>query len=39
MADRDGYMESAEEIPEPHAFTAYMQMGGETYAVEFLKHK
>jgi cation diffusion facilitator family transporter len=39
MVDRDGYMESIEEIPEPHAFTAYLQMGGETYAVDFVEHE
>ena len=39
MTARDGYAESVEEILEPHAFTAYLQMGGETYAVEFPKHK
>ena len=38
MADRDGYMESIEEIPEPHAFTAYLKIGAETYAVDFVKH-
>ncbi len=37
MADRDGYMESVEEIPEPHAFTAYLKIDGETYAVDFAK--
>ena len=37
MVNRDGYTESSEGIPEPHAFTAYIKMGGETYAVEFLK--
>src|ERR1700730_13769431 len=39
MVDRDGHMESVEEIPEPHAFTAYLQMGGESYAVEFVEHE
>ena len=39
MTARDGYAESVEEILEPHAFTAYLQMGGETYAVEFPKLK
>jgi hypothetical protein len=37
MADRGGYMESIEEIPEPHAFTAYLKIGAETYAVDFVK--
>ena len=35
MVDRGGYMESVEEIPEPHAFTAHLNIGGESYAVEF----
>jgi cation diffusion facilitator family transporter len=39
MVDRDGYMESIEEIPEPHAFTAYLQMGGQSYAVDFVEHE
>jgi hypothetical protein len=38
MADRDGYMESIEEVPEPHVFTAYLKIGPETYAVDFVKH-
>jgi hypothetical protein len=37
MADRGGYIESIEEIPEPHAFTAYLKIGAETYAVDFVK--
>jgi cation diffusion facilitator family transporter len=39
MEDHDGYVESIEEIPEPHTFTAYLQMGGETYAVDFVKRQ
>jgi cation diffusion facilitator family transporter len=39
MVDRDGYMESIEEIPEPHAFEANLQMGGETYAVDFVEQE
>ena len=31
MVDRDGYMESIEEIPEPHAFTAHLRIGDQTY--------
>ena len=38
MVDRDGYMESIEEIPEPHAFTAHLQMGDQSYAVDFVEH-
>jgi cation diffusion facilitator family transporter len=39
MVDREGYMESIEEIPEPHAFTAHLSIGGESYAVEFVEHE
>ena len=39
MVDRGAYVESQEEIPEPHAFTAYLQIGGESYAVEFVEHQ
>jgi len=28
MADRGGYLESVEEIPEPHAFVAHLRIGG-----------
>jgi cation diffusion facilitator family transporter len=39
MAERDGYLESAEEIPEPHAFTAQVRMGGEDHPVVFEEHE
>ena len=39
MVDRGAYIESQEEIPEPHAFTAYLQTGGESYAVDFVEHQ
>jgi cation diffusion facilitator family transporter len=37
MVARDGYLESRDEIPEPHAFTARVALnrGGEVLAVEF----
>jgi cation diffusion facilitator family transporter len=38
MADRGAYLETVEEIPEPHAFTAHVQIGGENYAVDFVEH-
>lgn len=38
MQARDGYLESLEEIPEPHAFTAYLSIGGEVYSVLFEEH-
>jgi cation diffusion facilitator family transporter len=40
MAQRGGYLESIEEIPEPHAFTArvYLDRGAETHTVEFAEH-
>lgn len=37
MADRGAYLESLEEIPEPHEFTAYLRIGGETYAEDFVE--
>lgn len=35
MANRGGFLESAEQIPEPHAFTAHVQMPGFDQAVVF----
>jgi cation diffusion facilitator family transporter len=39
MADRVGLLESAEEIPEPHAFTVQVHIGSQTYAVAFEEHE
>jgi cation diffusion facilitator family transporter len=41
MADRGGYLESVEEIPEPHAFTAVVNLnrGAESHAVAFEEHQ
>jgi cation diffusion facilitator family transporter len=40
MAARDGYLESNDEIPEPHAFTARVSVnGGEAHAVDFAEHE
>ena len=39
FVDRGGYLESAEEIPEPHAFTAQLRIAGESdHAVVFEEH-
>jgi cation diffusion facilitator family transporter len=40
MAARGGYLESIEEIPEPHAFTARVSLvgGGDIHAVDFAEH-
>jgi cation diffusion facilitator family transporter len=35
MKDQGGYLESDEEIPEPHAFTAHVQQGQQDYSVVF----
>jgi Co/Zn/Cd efflux system component len=35
LQDRDDYLESIEEIPEPHAFTAHVRVGGQDYPVVF----
>src|SRR3984957_1098293 len=41
MTSRGGYLESVDEIPEPHAFTACvsLQRGGETHNIEFAEHE
>jgi cation diffusion facilitator family transporter len=41
MTSRSGYLESVDEIPEPHAFTACvsLQCGGETHNIEFAEHE
>jgi cation diffusion facilitator family transporter len=38
MARRDGYMESRDEIPEPHAFSAEVRIGAETRQIVFEEH-
>jgi cation diffusion facilitator family transporter len=39
MADRGGYLESVEEIPGPHAFTARVWIGDDqSYSVDFEEH-
>ena len=38
MADRGGYLESVDEIPEPHAFTAQVRIEGERHEVLFEEH-
>jgi cation diffusion facilitator family transporter len=39
MIDRGAYLESAEEIPEPHAFTAHVHLGADNHAVMFEEHE
>jgi cation diffusion facilitator family transporter len=39
MQDRDGYLESVQEIPEPHAFTAHVRLGQQDYPVVFEEHE
>ena len=41
LVDRGAYLESAEEIPEPHAFTAQVRLGGgdESHAIVFEEHE
>jgi cation diffusion facilitator family transporter len=41
MTSRGGYLESIDEIPEPHAFAARvsLQRGGEIHNVEFAEHE
>jgi len=38
MAARGDYLESVEEIPEPHAFNAQIRIGAETYTTVFEEH-
>jgi cation diffusion facilitator family transporter len=38
FADRGGYLESMEEIPEPHAFTAHVSFAGKEHTVVFEEH-
>jgi cation diffusion facilitator family transporter len=39
MMDRAGYVESIEEIPEPHAFTAHVRIGQQAYPIVFEEHE
>jgi cation diffusion facilitator family transporter len=39
MKDQVGYLESVDEIPEPHAFTATVQIGAQRYPVVFEEHE
>jgi cation diffusion facilitator family transporter len=39
MADGDGFLESHDEIPEPHAFTATVKIGEQNYPVAFEEHE
>jgi cation diffusion facilitator family transporter len=39
MHDQGGYLESIEEIPEPHAFIAHVRIGQQDYPVAFEEHE
>jgi cation diffusion facilitator family transporter len=39
MQQQSGYLESVAEIPEPHAFTAIVKIGQDTYPVAFEEHE
>jgi cation diffusion facilitator family transporter len=39
MQDRGGFLESRDEIPEPHAFTATVRIGEQNYPVVFEEHE
>jgi len=39
MVDRGGYLESVEEIPEPHAFIANVRIAGDEHSVVFEEHE
>ena len=38
FVERDGYLESVEEIPEPHAFTVQLDLQGENRTAVFTEH-
>lgn len=39
LEDHGEYLESVDEIPEPHAFTAIVRIGEQTYPVQFEEHE
>ncbi len=39
MRDQGGYLESIDEIPEPHAFTAQVRIGAQDFSVAFEEHE
>jgi cation diffusion facilitator family transporter len=39
MAERDGYLESVNVIPEPHSFVARVRIGSDEHPVVFEEHK
>jgi cation diffusion facilitator family transporter len=39
MAERGDYLESVEEIPEPHAFIARVHIAGDDYSITFEEHE
>ena len=39
FADRGGYLESVDEIPEPHAFVAHVRIAGDKHSVVFEEHE
>jgi cation diffusion facilitator family transporter len=39
MCDQGGWLESAEPIPEPHAFTAHVRIAGRDYPAVFEEHE
>lgn len=38
MTDHGGYLESVDEIPEPHAFTAHLRVGDDEHSIMFEEH-
>jgi cation diffusion facilitator family transporter len=39
LGDKSGFLESLDEIPEPHAFTATVRIGDQNYPVMFEEHE
>lgn len=38
FVDRDGYLESIQQVPEPHAFRTIVRLPGEEHSVDFVEH-
>jgi Co/Zn/Cd efflux system component len=39
MMEREGYLKSEEEIPEPHSFVARVRIGSDQHSVVFEEHE
>jgi cation diffusion facilitator family transporter len=39
VVEREGYLESVEQIPEPHSFVAHVRIGSDEHSVSFAEHE